>query len=463
MKGTRSLFVRYSLIVLCAILLLPLTFPIVTIVLSLPFSARSETSNPYRDGSKLTAMWHREAKALSNAKDADIDAALQRLKARYPEAGMFWVDAGGRTRLYLSDLDPPPDVWPPSYAVSFMKARIGGDPFTVVAFVGDRDNGAFMVFEVPRGVMKAPGERVREQYPYVLVGSALLVLGLFLSVSLMFFYRLRCRLVRLERAMTPAPDADGDIPAQIEPGRQDEIGRLETAFNDMVRKLEDSRRREAGEELLRRDLIANLSHDLRTPLTAINGHVYGLRNESLSARGRESVALVEQKIGYLGQLIDNLLSHALLSAGRYPYHPDVVDIVRTVRTLLAGWYPAFEREGFEIDADFPDNAVCWTIDAAWLERVLDNYFQNALRHAKSGYYIGLRVEERDGGAIVIADRGPGLVGVSTDKGAGLGLSIASLMLKEMNLCADIVSGDPASGSPGTTIRIRQLEALPPSE
>jgi len=446
MKRKRSLFAKYLLIVLSALVLLPMSFPLVTVILYLPFSAGDGGRGAYQDGRKLEMTWRREAAALENASDAGIDAALRRLKERYPEAGMFWVDAAGRTRLDLSDLSQPPESWTAAYTVSFMKERTGGDPFTVVSFIGtDRDQG-FLVLEVPRSLMQPPAQQSRQDSPYVYLAGTLLILGLFLFISLMFFYRIRKRLVRLETAMTGSSLSGGGIPAPVAPGNQDEIGRLETAFNGMVRQLESSRKRTEEEEALRRDLIAKLSHDLRTPLTAINGHVYSLRRETLTDKGRESVALIERKIGYLGQLIDNLLSYSLLAAGKYPYHPESVDIVRTARTLFAGWYPVFERESFEIDADFPDQPVHWTIDPAWLERVLDNYFQNVVRHAKTGAYIGFRVLAEEGGVIVIEDRGPGLQAASLDKGAGLGLSIAALMLKEMGLQAAVAGERHGTGT-----------------
>jgi signal transduction histidine kinase len=445
-----SLLSQYLLIVLCALILVPTSLPIVTVAVMLPMQAGGEWDERYQNGLDLEQEWHAEAKRLNGANEEELRKAMEQFRARYPEAGLFWVDNGGELRIALGEISEVPAQWTASYTVQFMKERSGGDPFTVVAFVGgpaERDNG-FMVMEVKRALMISGVERARTSHGAIFAAGTLIVLGLFLFFSLLFFYRIRRRLVRLQAAMA-SPIGESGIPTQIEPMNEDEIGRLERSFNAMIGQLTASRSREAEEEALRKDLVAKLSHDLRTPLTAIRGHAYSLREEErLTDKGLESVALIERKIEYLGRLIDNLFSYSLLSAGKYPYDPRSVDIVRAVRTWFAGWYPVFEQEGFEIELDMPEDSIHWPVDPEWLERILDNYCQNAMRHARSGRYIGVTVKADRGGMIAIRDRGPGLTAESNEKGAGLGLSIAALMLREMQL-----RGEYRNDSEGTTVVI----------
>ncbi|MBB6730564.1 HAMP domain-containing sensor histidine kinase [Cohnella zeiphila] len=445
-----SLMTKYLLIVLSAMVLLPFALVLVSAATVFQtWTGHRETTEPYRSSSHLEEIWHREAAKLANASPGQIDAELRRLKDAYPKASLFWVDGSGTTRLQLPEGQDLPANWTASYTVQFMKNSSYSRIYTVVAFLGDKpgNDRGFMVFKVPREAFESTAAAIDARQGTIFVSGILLVLGLFLFVSLLFFYRIRRRLVQLQNAMT-APSETG-IPAPVETARSDEIGRLEQSFNVMVRKLERSREREAEEEALRRDLIARLSHDLRTPLTAIRGHAYGLGEEAISDKGRESLRLIDRKIEFLGTLIDNLLSFTLLSSGKYPYHPRRIDIVRMARTQLAGWYPAFEQAGFEIDSDLPEEPVYWEADPQWLERVVDNYLQNVLRHAKAGRYVALKVSAENGGSIVIEDRGPGMTGESEEKGAGIGLSIASLMLKDMRLRSEV-----RTGPEGTTVVIR---------
>ncbi|WP_314003396.1 HAMP domain-containing sensor histidine kinase [uncultured Paenibacillus sp.] len=430
-----SLLSKYLLILLCATVLLPIVYPLVNVVLYYSTAeGQYGQEGLYQNGAKLERMWHDEADKLGGLSAAGVDAALRRLKGEYPLAAMYRVDGSGRTGLVLpggteesgGDVQAGtpasvgvPEVWTPGYTVRFMKERINGDPFTIVAFIGGDERQGFMVFEVPRAEMISEGQRVVQDRSTIVIAGMLLVLALFLFVSLMFFYRIRRRLVRLQTAMT-APSENG-IPSPVEVYNEDEIGRLEGAFNGMIGKLQDGRRREAEEEALRRDLIAKLSHDLRTPMTAIRAHAFGLKAEpALSDKGRTSVELIERKIGYLGRLIENLFSYTLLSARKYPYRPADTDIVRLARTLIAGWYPVFEEERLTIELDLPEETgVRWTVDPEWMERVLDNYVQNVLRHAKNGRYVRFAVSPEDGGAIVIEDRGPGMSAESAEQGAVL--------------------------------------------
>lgn len=144
------------------------------------------------------------------------------------------------------------------------------------------------------------------------------------------------------------------MPDPIAVRKSDEIGQLEAAFNGMVHRLDRSLKREREEEELRKRLIANLSHDLRTPLTVVRSHVYSLQKEQLSERGQELLKLTETKLGDLAGLIDNLLSYNLLTSGKYTLHPERIDVLRIVRESAAAWYPLWEKEGFEADIDLPE-------------------------------------------------------------------------------------------------------------
>lgn len=446
MKFRNSLLAKYFIIVIIALLIWPIVFPAIALVVYLKetiYMNEQQKTNIYASAKDLEQMWHKEARGLDGAEADQVDRKLGELKDAYPRASMFWVDAGGKTRLELPKQEKLPEDWNYAESIQFMKESYGGDPFTVIAFIGGQPGQGFMTFQIPRSIMS---ETVLNQMDDRVAAAVVLSLfAFFLFASWLFFYRIRKRLVYLQEAMTESDDTG--IPRPIAIHKKDEIGQLELAFNRMVEQLIDSRGREREEEHLRKQLIANLSHDLRTPLTTIRGHAYTLHKEALTDKGKQSLGIMEAKVDDMAQLIDNLLSYTLLSAGKYPLKMAETDVLRLVRISAAGWYPILEREGFEIDIDLPEQAILWQVDPQWFTRILDNLLQNAVRHAKAGKYIGIRTESRQGAtALRIEDRGPGLDAASDESGAGIGLSIVALMVKEMNMGWETVSSPQ-----GTTV------------
>lgn len=446
-KFRNSLLSRYLIIIGFALVLVPILIPVsfaaswgVNRLLFPPAPGTAETVRDYGSGLDLETMWHGEAQALGGKDPQVIDGRLRQLKLEYPDASLFWVDSAGQTRLQLPERSGLPAKWSAEDAIAYMKKAVNGDPFTIVAFIGSKKspgNQGFMVFELPRAHMyKSTTERNGDSRFYGLF--MFMMFAFFILISYLFFRDIRTRLLRLETGM--ARTGPNGLPVRIAEGRPDEIGRLEQAFNRMVDELGQSRQREREEEELRKNLIGNLSHDLRTPLTVLGGQLYSFRKEPLSEQGREVLALMEVKIKDLGTLIDHLLSYNLLSSGRYALNPEDRDILRIVRVSAAAWYPLWEKAGIEADIDLPDEPLIWNVDEQGFRRVLDNLFQNLVRHASSGGYVGLSLAERHGKpALVIADRGPGLGAVSPSKGAGLGLQIVDLLLREMNLCRETES------------------------
>lgn len=458
LKFRNSLLSRYLIIIATALIFIPVLLPVSFMaswgVNRLFFPAPKEQAEParsYGSGHDLQQMWHNEALGLDGKSAQQIDARLKELRAKYPDAAMFWVDADGVTRLMLPDQPELPEKWSPEDAVLFMKNAVEADPFTIVAFIGGKNQAAgqgFMVFELPRKNMYTMSfERSNDSrfYGFFIV----LIFAFFVLLSYLFFRDIRKRLLQLESGMTKT--GVNGLPVRIPVGRPDEIGRLEQAFNHMVDELEDSKRREHEEEELRKSLISNLSHDLRTPLTVIAGQLYSFRKEPLSEKGSQSLFLMETKIGDLSGLIDHLLSYNLLTSGRYALTLEEQDVLRSVRVSAAAWYPLWEKEGITADIDLPDDEpLVWRIDEQGFRRVLDNLFQNLVRHAGSGGYVGISLARRQGrSALVIADRGPGMGNASPAKGAGLGLQIVDLLLREMGLVRE---AEPAPGG-GTKIYI----------
>lgn len=470
----RSLMSRYILLILAAVLFVPVVLPIISVIYIVVVNNTDTNMNraaPYGDVTKISNLWSHEAKNLDGASDEEIKARLEQLHGSYPKSSMYRVSVSGETLFILGGEDVTllkstspdgrtdttlrwsldsgqttethiPALWNVNNTVQFMKEASFRDPLTVVAYIGgaEQDKGqGFMIIEVPRSLLQMNQSNWPMELLYLGIVMTLIFL-IFIIMSILFFARIRKRLIRLQTAMITTGKEGLPLPVDIR--RSDEIGQLEEAFNQMVHQLSDSRHREREEEQLRKRLIAGLSHDLRTPLTVIRGHMHALHKEELSEQGDRSLHRMEAKMEDLGGLIDNMLSYNLLTSGKYTLKLEEKDILRIVRETAAAWYPVWEKEQFEIDIDLPEEPLIWHMDEQGMRRILDNLFQNVIRHAASGKYISISTQEIQGErAIVIQDRGPGMQPNSDTKGTGLGLSIVDLLIREMGLRKRVDSSD----------------------
>ena len=447
MKWYNSLLFKFSLIVLAAILFMPIAIPFASIITYVPtiLLKSKDEQTPYKGYNELESMWHAEAKKLAGKTDEEIRGKLESLHETYRDSQVFWVDRTGKTRDTFSYKDKLPAEWSVPYTIQFMKDSVDADPFTVLAFLGEDPSAGFMVIKVDRIFLDPPIQRLSNGYNYLFVSFVCIIFILFILFSSLFFNNLRKRLIRLRNAMQNRQQSG--IPLPIAISKYDEIGQLEESFNLMVNELGESREREKQEEKLRRELISNLSHDLRTPLTIIRGHLASMRQEALTARGKEALESIDQRIDFLSSLIENLLSYTLLSSGKYPFRPADTEINRFIRSSIASWYPALEQHGIEVVADITAEGFHWSIDRSWMERIIDNLLQNVIRHAGEGKYVKITVRKNQ---ITIQDKGKGFSAESSQKGIGIGMVIVDVMVREMGLSLEV-----DSNSAGTSITIKK--------
>ncbi|MEK4299570.1 HAMP domain-containing sensor histidine kinase [Oceanobacillus sp. FSL W8-0428] len=446
----KSLLAKYILIILIALFLFQAAYITIVIVFFNLMGDPDSPGNGQESYDEIEENWHQEAsQIISEDTIAHVFGEWQEV---YPNASMFWVDGDGVLNLQSNLQENLPDEWNVTYTAQFLKNHYDEDPFTVVAFVGGHEEEGFIVFQLPRDMLKSEGQRLNEEYGWTIVILTIGVVFLFIFLSLWFFRGIRKRLVHLQEAME-IRDTDG-LPILIEEKKQDEIGDLEKSFNRMVQELRESREREQEEEQLRKELIANLSHDLRTPLTKINAQAYTLQKMDLPTEAKRSLKLTSTSIEDVDRLIENLMSYTLLMASKYRKDLKEINIIRFLRQYLAAWYPVFEKEEFEVDIDieaFEQNK--WEIDPLWFSRILDNLLQNVLRHATDGKYIAVWTESTEHyDAIVITDKGKGMQVDTEQKGAGIGLSIVDMMVKGMHLDWEIDSTEK-----GTTIKIIRMK------
>ncbi|CAI8767283.1 HAMP domain-containing sensor histidine kinase [Bacillus pseudomycoides] len=430
MNIRRSLVTKYLLLILASLFM----WPILPAIYYLPDILLKQDT--IHEPLEIEKMWEHEAEQLNEANENTINEKLGKIQGHYPKAELFWVDKAGKTHVINQRIVEIPDQWTPLNLINYLDRKKQQDIFTVTATIGKDGEQGFMVFHIQKSITTLAIQPVNGDLFLILI---IFVVGVsIVVVSLLFFLGIRKRLVQLQSAMSDTVN-DG-IPDKVTVNNSDEIGQLEKAFNRMIDQLKDSRKREKEEEYLRKQLIANISHDLRTPLTVIRQHAYSIQNNPSSLKATASVQIIVNKLNDVGKLLENLLTYTLLSAGKYPLEKTNIDVIEELRNAVAEWYPVFEKEGFEVNVHLADCSLIWQVDPLWLRSIFDNLFQNVIRHARSGGYICVETIDRDGDLfMVIRDKGRGMEHHSEAKGAGIGLSIVSLMTREMDVFWEVSS------------------------
>jgi signal transduction histidine kinase len=260
----------------------------------------------------------------------------------------------------------------------------------------------------------------------VLAGAGGLLLVVSLAASLLLA-RQMARPLRQMESVTQAIAA-GDFGRRLDIASPDEIGRLAASVNQMAADL-------ARLEASRRDFVAKVSHDLRTPLTAIKGLVVNLQDTAPAAM-QSSLVTMDEQTDRLIRLVDDLLALARLQRGELRLRRAEIDLGAVVRSAAAMMADKARQVGVTLDLHLPDAAPRLLADRDRLLQVIVNLLDNALRVSPPGGTIRVRVgSDVDRATLTVVDDGCGLTVEEAGRafepyqrgaggGAGLGLTIA---------------------------------------
>ncbi len=250
--------------------------------------------------------------------------------------------------------------------------------------------------------------------------------------------------------------------------RRDEIGRLARSVGRMqeridqrVAELEQARAAAEESDRKRRELVANMSHEVRTPLNAIIGMAGEMDVERMEEADRERIAVVRRSAQRLRGLVDDLLLHARTSEGRLVLEPVPTDVRTVVMDIAQAHLAGATAKGLALRADVRSLPDLLTVDPLRLHQVVDNLVGNAVRFTTSGHVDIRAAMDADGALrIVVSDTGPGIeaslqplvferferaaASERTD-GAGLGLAITKRLVEAMGGSITLESA-PGAGS-----------------
>lgn len=222
----------------------------------------------------------------------------------------------------------------------------------------------------------------------------------------------------LTRAVRAFGDDDGralaalEKPADAADTSGDEISLLRRSFVQMGRRITEQWRELTRQDQQRRDLVANISHDLRTPLTSLHGYLETLRlkDETLDAGERRrylDIALAQSR--KVGRLAQELFELARLESGLVRLEPETFSLPELAQDVVQKFELAAEARQQRLTTAIDQELPPVRADLGMIERVLTNLLDNAIRHTAPGGRIELRLGAARGGVQVrVSDNGAGI-------------------------------------------------------
>ena len=270
--------------------------------------------------------------------------------------------------------------------------------------------------------------------PWILVA----LLGVLLLILAGKVYTLHKSARQLREGMAQQLERETNTLLSVSSGDR-EMRALADALNGQLAQLRAERQRYQHGDLELKEAITNISHDLRTPLTAIVGYLALLEGEEKSEAVERYLSQISNRTQVLHQLSEELFAYALLTAPQ-PLHPQRVDLRGLVEEALLSYCGAMEQRGMEPTIQLPEGRVERNLDPTAAGRVLSNIISNALKYSAGDFAVTMTPD----GVITFANSAPDLNPVLVQRlfdrfftvetarhSTGLGLSIAKLLTQQM--------------------------------
>ena len=266
----------------------------------------------------------------------------------------------------------------------------------------------------------------------LVAGGVALVLGLLLA------WQLTAPLRALTRAAHRLAEGES---TQVTVRTGDEIGQLGTAFNQMARSLD-------RQEMLRRNLMADIAHELRTPLSVIRGDLEALL-DGVYEPGPQALASLQEETLLLSRLVNDLQALAQAEAGQLRLERRATDLSSLLKGVVTGFELQAESQNQELRLELAADLPRVDVDPQRVRQVVANLLSNALRHAPVGFdgsagRVTVTARLLEGFVQVsVSDNGPGIPagelghvfdrfwrgGAARADGSGLGLAIARELVR----------------------------------
>jgi len=256
-------------------------------------------------------------------------------------------------------------------------------------------------------VVAAPRPRISivnlfaDDFLPLIIQSGLIALLLSLAVAFLFARWIADPLQKVVAAARAMPSAEIK---PVESQGPHEVQELTRAFNSMIARTQASQKSQ-------RDFVANVSHELKTPLTSVQGFAQALLDGTADSdeTRQQAAQVIYDESARMHRMVLDLLDLAKLDAGTADITMSPVNMPALLNSIREKFTPQSQKAGVEINVEVAEKLPRLAADGDRLAQVFTNLVDNALKFTPSGGVILLRVEARDGGILVsVADTGAGI-------------------------------------------------------
>ncbi|WP_394924684.1 sensor histidine kinase [uncultured Robinsoniella sp.] len=252
----------------------------------------------------------------------------------------------------------------------------------------------------------------------------------------------------------------GEISGFLENGSSDtllalsdekEIQELLVQVNELLDHQNALEMERKNQEDSNRRMLANISHDLKTPLTVILGYSEMIRNqEGISLESiQQKVEKIYRKTTDVLEMINVFFDLVKIESGELALEVQTLDLCEVARNEILNYYDMLQEGGFQVEIDIPEEEIPVDADKQAVKRILANLIQNAIKYGADGRYLRLGISRGEDNVMVqVEDRGKGIIEDSQDKiferlvtledsrnkkyqGSGLGLTITKRLAEAM--------------------------------
>lgn len=215
---------------------------------------------------------------------------------------------------------------------------------------------------------------------------------------------------------------------------------LASSLNSELRILREKRQKYVSGDAELKKAVTNISHDLRTPLTAICGYLDLLEEENLSKNGKRYLSVIRERTDAMRLLTEELFRYSVVTSKEEVLKLEEVSLNDVLEQSLAAFYGVFSSRGITPEIKIPDFTVFRTLDKAALRRIFDNILSNAAKYSDGD----LKVELSKDGTVTFSNSAKKLDRVETERlfdrfytvetasgSTGLGLSIAKFLTEKL--------------------------------